>query len=71
MCRSKEPQGGLSRETEEIEVGNSHQKLPNQERCRQEPPCKGTEGSGGKGGECVCVWLSGILVKDRRVMCLR
>lgn len=55
VCRSKEPLGGLSRETEEIEVGNSHQKLPNQERCRQEPPCKGTEGSGGKGGECVCV----------------
>ena len=58
MCvswsRSGKPLGGLSRETAEIEVGNSHQKSPNQERCRQEPLCKGTEGNRG-GGKSVCV----------------
>lgn len=54
QSRSRKPLGGLSRETAEIEVGNSHQKRPNQERCRQEPPCKGTEGNRGVGGMCVC-----------------
>lgn len=49
QSRSRKPMGGLSRETAEIEVGNSHQKCPNQERCRQEPPCKGTEGNRGVG----------------------
>lgn len=39
QSRSKEPLGGLSREAAEIEVGNSHQKCPNLERCRQEPHC--------------------------------
>lgn len=49
---SDKPLGGLSKETEEIKVGNSHQNLPNQEKCRQEPPCEGTEGNRGEGGVC-------------------
>ncbi len=60
--RSRKPLGGLSRETAEIEVGNTHQKCPNQERCRQEPPCKGTEGNRGSyDAFTVCFWKPSAL----------
>ncbi|MEQ2317038.1 hypothetical protein AMECASPLE_038701 [Ameca splendens] len=48
---SRKPLGGLSKETEEIKVGNSHQNLPNQEKCRHEPSCEGTEGNRGRGAQ--------------------
>lgn len=76
QSRSRKPLGGLSRETEEIEVGNSHQKKSKSGKVSTRATLRGDRGEQRRWrGVCVCVcgcvwWLRGVQMKERWVTCL-